>query len=236
MLLELRWLERVWSILSSRRQKKTVMQLQRNKCGGNFFLYIKTGSWKEISGLRSPGIEEYIQSCSEFSWPGISHPSAYFPWDWKQAFLLAWSITMQWKQRLGELVAAAYSFGNTDQVRRLVLSVNMGVTFKHHLRCEIVFFSIHKCWIAVERVNVLVYGPVWIHTHICHIKAVASHGILKIFSWRLWEGWVYPGLPPAFPLDYFAISPHALAESLGDIAGSISHTAAPALPPTLHRK
>lgn len=41
-----------------------------------------------------------------------------------------------------------------------------------------------------------------------------------------------PGVPPACPLDYCAISPHALAESLGDIRASISHTAALTLPPT----
>lgn len=58
----------------------------------------------------------------------------------------------------------------------------------------------------------------------------ALEDILKM---TMWEGQASPGLPPVYPLDYFAISPHALAESLSDAWASISHTAAPALPPTV---
>lgn len=202
-----------------------------------FLHFIKTGSWKEISGLRSPGIEEYIQSCSEFSWPGISHPSAYFPFDWKQTLIgLIHHHVVKKNKAWVRWYAAAYSFGNSDQVWRLILSVNTGVTSKYRLRYEIIFFAVRKCWIAVERVNVLVYGPVWIYTHLSHKGSGYTWNLEDTLMTTVWEGWVYPGLPPAYPLDYFAISPHALAESLGDIAGSISHTAAPALPPTLHRK
>lgn len=49
---------------------------------------------------------------------------------------------------------------------------------------------------------------------------------------RCAKAYASPGVPPACPLDYCAISPHALAESLGDIRASISHTAAPTRPPT----
>lgn len=78
-----------------------------------------------------------------------------------------------------------------------------------------------------------------------HFYACVSHkgssydrnveALLKIFSWWLSvKAWASPGLPPAYALDYFAISPHALAESLGDIRASISHTAALVLPPRYH--
>lgn len=49
----------------------------------------------------------------------------------------------------------------------------------------------------------------------------------------MWEGQASPGLPPVRPLDYFAILPHALAESLRDAGASILHTIAPALPPNV---
>lgn len=54
-----------------------------------------------------------------------------------------------------------------------------------------------------------------------------------ILAMAMWEGRASPGLPPVYPLDYFAILPHASAESLRDAGASISHTAAPALPPTV---
>lgn len=107
------------------------------------------------------------------------------------------------------------------------------------VRCDMgsISSSVHKCWIAVARVIVFVYGPVCIYVHSCHMKAAVlgwgeCRGALKdILMATLCEGWGSPGLPPAGPLDYFAISPHALAESLGNIRASISHTAALTLPP-----
>ena len=82
------------------------------------------------------------------------------------------------------------------------------------------------------------YGPVCIYVHSCHIKAAAASGwgecggaLKDILMTTVCEGWASPELPPACPLDYFAISPHALAEFLGDIRASISHTAALTLPP-----
>lgn len=123
------------------------------------------------------------------------------------------------------------------------MAVNKDITFEYSMlccvRCDIGFISssLHKCWIAVARVIVFVYGPVCIYVHSCHIKAAVlgwgeCGGALKdILMTTVCEGWASPGLPPTGPLDYFAISPHALAESLGDIRASISHTAALTLPP-----
>lgn len=87
-------------------------------------------------------------------------------------------------------------------------------------------------------VIVWVYGPVWIYVHSCYIKAAATRGecggaLEDILMMTVWEGQASPGLPPVYPLDYFAISPHALAGSLRDAGASISHTAASALPPTV---
>lgn len=124
---------------------------------------------------------------------------------------------------------------------RNIVIVSMDIMFECCMlccvRCDIRFISssVHKCWIAVASVIVFVYGPVCMYAHSCHIKAAAldeCRGALKdMLMTTVCEGWASPGLPPACPLDYFAISPHALAESLGDIRASISHTAAPALPP-----
>lgn len=97
--------------------------------------------------------------------------------------------------------------------------------------------SVHKCWIAVARVIVFVYGPVCFYVHSCHIKALVMgwgecRGAFKdIPVTSVCEGRASPGLPPACPLDYCAISPHASAESLRDIRASISHMAA-LTPPT----
>lgn len=73
-------------------------------------------------------------------------------------------------------------------------------------RCDIGFISssLHKCWIAVARVIVFVYGPVCFYVHSCHIKAAVlgwreCRGALKIFSWRLCVKAELPlgSLPPA---------------------------------------
>lgn len=57
--------------------------------------------------------------------------------------------------------------------------------------------------------------------------------LFKIISWRLCVKAELPlgTLPPTGPLDYCTISPHALAESLGDIRAPISYMAALTLPP-----
>lgn len=126
-----------------------------------------------------------------------------------------------------------------------IVEVNMDIIFET-VCCAVsgvtpFFFissSVHKCWIAVARVIVFVYGSACIYVHSCQIKAAVlgwgecREALKDILMTAVCEGWASPELPPACPLDYFAISPHALAESLGDIRASISHTAALSLPPT----
>ena len=124
-----------------------------------------------------------------------------------------------------------------------IVLVNMDITFELCMLCcvwsyiALISFLVHKCWIAVARVLVFVYGPVCFYVHSCHIKAAVwgwgdrGAPLKDILMTTVCEGRVRSGLPPTCPLDYCALSPHALAESLGDIRASISHMAALTLPP-----
>lgn len=138
---------------------------------------------------------------------------------------------------LAFLTECNIAIANTDMAFKSVLCCVM---------CDITFISfsssVHKCWIAVAGVIVFVYGPFCFYVHSCHIKALVlgwgeCRGAFKdIPVTSVCEGRASPGLPPACPLDYCAISPHASAESLRDIRASISHMAALTLPPPPPRR